>query len=203
MTFDETEEKQKFILSTPGGHFFILDDTVDNEALFLIHKSGSQIQTDAQGNTKILGADGSFVFINSETGAVTLTAQSGAYVAVNENGISMSDPSGSNLTTISGDSIQNIAGGDFVVQSNSFGVTTGGVDIKDNVGAGLKITNGQVALGSPAGELVDLVVQIIDAFLNAPTLVGTGTGPSSPLTPPASVNLTLIKTLLESIKGSL
>ena len=201
-TFDGTPGKEKLILSSKG-HFFILDDTVDSEGIFLIHKTGAQIQTDVDGNIKILGADGSFIFVNSESGAVTVTAKDGAYITASSEGITASDSTGASVQTISEASIQNITGGDFIINSKSFGVTAGNVDIRDPLKAGINISQGKVAIGSPVAELLDLVDQLIDAFVQAPTLVSTGTGPSSPITPPTSIKLTLIKTLLTTIKGTL
>jgi hypothetical protein len=200
--FDETENEQKVIINTAGGHLFILDDTVDSEGLFLIHKTGSQYQTDNLGNIKILSKDGAYLFINNETGEVSITSQAGSYASVKE-GFKVSDETGEHIFTVDNKGIQSNTSKDFLVNSGTFGVSTGGIDLKDTTQTGLVIGNGQIALGGPAAELIDMVIQSIDAFLNAPSLVNTPAGPSSPLLPPAAVQLATIKTLLTTIKGSL
>jgi hypothetical protein len=74
--------------------------------------------------------------------------------------------------------------------------------LKNAVGT-LKVDSaGKFGIGGPAAELLDLFDQTLDAFINQTQLTMTGTGPSSPLLPPAMTNLIKIKTLLTSIKGS-
>ena len=61
---------------------------------------------------------------------------------------------------------------------------------------------GLIGLGGSAAELLDLIDQFLDAFINQPQLCMTAVGPSSPLLPPALAQLIKIKTLLATIKGS-
>jgi hypothetical protein len=85
----------------------------------------------------------------------------------------------------------------------SFEATASGeMTLKNAVGT-LKVDSaGKFGIGGPAAELLDLFDQTLDAFINQTQLTMTGTGPSSPLLPPAMTNLIKIKTLLTSIKGS-
>jgi hypothetical protein len=89
-----------------------------------------------------------------------------------------------------------------VAQLNA--TAAGDVLLKNAVGSIHIDPTGKFGIGTPAAELIDQVIQTIDAILpaNQPNLCMTGVGPSGPLLPPAVVTLTAIKTLLTSIKGS-
>jgi len=107
--------------------------------------------------------------------------------------------------------------------SNSMGkmtiAATGDIEVSNNLGkqtisaAGeIEVANavsklkidpaGLIGLGGPAAELLDLIDQFLDAFINQTQLCMTGVGPSSPLLPPALTTLIQIKVLLATIKGS-
>ena len=200
--FDETDGKEKIVIETPVGHRFVLDDSDDNFAIFLIHDSGAQMQMDNDGNVKIFAEDGSYVYLNAEEGAVSLVSAAGAYAEVGES-IKLSDSTGENWFTVDENGVTANATAGTVIQGNSFGVNVGAVDIKDTIGAGLKIGTGLVALGSPVLEIFDALEQVIDALTDGSPLVSTGTGPSSGLLPPALANLLVIKGLIAGVKGSL
>jgi hypothetical protein len=78
---------------------------------------------------------------------------------------------------------------------------TGAVEIKNAVGSLTMDDTGKFALKGAAAELLDLLDQTLDAFINQANLTVCGTGPTGPLNPPAMVNLVKIKTLLGTIKG--
>ena len=73
----------------------------------------------------------------------------------------------------------------------------------ESTGAVLKLGNGKVGLGGPTAEVLDLMDQTLDAFINnAPTIVATAVGPGA-LNPAVVALLTTIKTLLGTIKGGI
>lgn len=96
-------------------------------------------------------------------------------------------------TTVVGDVKEKISGGWEVITAGDIKLTA--------KGASLKLSNAKVALGSPAAELLDLIDQLITQILLA--TYGTGVGPSSPMTPPASTQIATIQSKLNLIKGSL
>lgn len=179
--FVEAKGREQVVFATPAGHYFVLDDTAGKEAVYLIHKSGAQLQIDKDGSAKMLAADGGFLNLDAVEGTATLTAKSGSYLSIGEDGLTFSDPSGQVLATITKD-----------------GVTM-------TSAKGIVLKGDKIALGGGAlsVELVDQTIQALDAFITSPSLVTTGTGPSSPLMPPAMTKLMQIKMLLTLIKGSL
>lgn len=200
--FDETAGEEKIIITTKSGHYLIMDDTADKQAIFLIHKSGSQIQMDSKGSVKTFISNGGFLNLSAETGEVTATSKDGALVSIQKD-VKVFDSTGAHFVTISDTGILLNTSKDVLVNANTLSASVGTVSLKDMTKAGLVIKNGQVALGSAAVELVDQVIKICDALTGSAPLVTTGVGPSSPLLPPAMVQLTLIKTLLSTIKGSI
>jgi len=201
LRFDETEGEEKIVMTTLAGHFFVMDDTDGSHGIFFIHNSGAQFQVDNDGNLKIFGSDGAFIFMNADDGEISITSKDGAYVSLSDQ-IKVSDATGSNWMTMNDDGLT-VAGGGVVVNGNALVANVGSASIKDLVGAGFVVGNGKIAIGSQVIELVDGIIQIIDAFTSGSPLVTTGTGPSSPLLPPALTQLTLLKVLLTSIKGVL
>jgi len=202
--FDETDGKEKFVLTTPAGNFFVLDDTDDSHGVFLIHSSGAQLQIDNEGNLKLFsgdesGAGANFINMSAETGEVTVTTQTGAYVALGED-IKVGDSSGEQWLSIGSDGITLNAGADILLNGNVLGGSFSSIDLVDATQTGLKVANGKFAVGSDAVELVDTIIKMIDALTDGSPLVTTGTGPSSGLLPPALTQLLLLKTLLEVVK---
>ena len=200
--FVETPGKEQIILSTPSGHFLVLDDTAGKEGMFFIHKTGAQLQMDKDGSTKMVAKDGTFLNLDAVGGAATLTAKSGAYATIKDDGVTLSDPSGKSFVSITPDGVTVNTSADTIVQAKSLAVTAGSVAM-DGGKAKLSLSQGKVAMGGPAAELVDQLIQALDAFINAPSLATCGTGPTSGLMPPALTQLIQIKTLLTTIKGSL
>ena len=199
--YDETPSKEKIIINTKAGHFLILDDTADAESFFMIHKTGSQIQMDSKGSVKVFVTKGGFLNLSAETGEVTAVSKDGATVTMLK-GVKILDSTGANFATIDDKGILLNTSKDCIINANTLSASVGTVSLKDTLKSGLVIKNGQVALGSAAVELVDQVIKICDALTGSAPLVTTGVGPSSPLLPPAMIQLVLIKTMLSTIKGS-
>lgn len=205
-TIKDLEDLKQMILRSPIGNFFILDDTTDAEGIFLIHKSGAQIQIDVNGSIKLFGSKGSFINIDGDPdnaeSEITVTSPEGAYMSVG-NGVKLSDATGEHIATLDEKGITLNSSADCLINANSLGASVGGISLKDTLQAGLVIGNGQVALGNATIEVVDSIIQVIDALTAGSPLVTTGTGPSSGLLPPALTQLVLLKTLLTTLKGTL
>lgn len=198
--FSEEDAKQKVYMSTPKGHFLILDDTDGSEAVHVIHSSGARLVLDEDGSFKFSGADGAFVALDATQSAVMVNSSQGATVTLKDDITVMSSDGGGVLNVAAGQ-VQFTTDGDLVEGSNTHTINTGSFAVSTQ-GAGLSIGSGKVALGTPACEVVNQMIQMCNALLTAPTLVTTGVGPSGPLTPPASVALTQIMTLLTALMGT-
>lgn len=197
----ETEGKQRAYLSTPAGHFFIIDDSAGEEGIFLIHKTGSQFQIDQAGTVKIVAKDGSFICLDAEQGALMVTSKDGASVVLKDD-VTIMPKAGNSLLNLGDGTATLTTSGDMIAAANTFTVGAGSVVI-DGLGARLKLGNAQIAIGAGPTELVDQLIQALTALISAPALVMTATGPSSGIIPPALPTLILVKTLLTAIKGSL
>lgn len=199
--FSEEDGKQKVYLSTPKGHFFILDDTDGEEAVHVIHSSGARLVLDEAGSFKFSAADGAFVALDAEQGSVMVNSAAGATVTLADD-ITVMDASGGSVMNVAEGLLQLTTDGDFVASSNTTTLNTGAFTV-DTQGAKMTMGAGKLAMGTPACEVIDQLIQALNALLTAPTLVTTGVGPSGPMTPPASITLTQIMTLLTALKGSL
>jgi hypothetical protein len=184
-------------LYTPKGSLIELDD------------GSSLLDTDS--GIRLTGHNGTKFAVNTFDDSITaevvfgdtfeLSAANGFQVATPAaGGTSLSMKGGSvDITGATGVNISSSALADVTV--------TGGGD------AALVLSGGTVALGGPAGELLDLVDQIIDVVDETLTnitaiTVPTAVGPSGPPTNSAAfiatqVTLATIKTTLGLIKGSL
>lgn len=115
------------------------------------------------------------------------------------------------ILEVTGDLSQNITGAYLLDTKADYSLkivgeqkinATGGITL-ESVGAKLKLANGKVGLGGPTAEVLDLMDQALDAFINnAPTIVATSVGPGA-LNPAVVTLLTTIKTLLGTIKGGI
>jgi Type VI secretion system/phage-baseplate injector OB domain len=199
--FDETKDKEKLVFTTKGGHTVVLDDTKDKESIFIKHKSGAQFQVNEKGSVNIFAKNGSVFAMNAEKNSITLQNQTGALVQITKD-FNFSTADGKTLLTMKNKKLQAVTNGDFIVQAATNTMTAGATTIGDKLSK-LVLGNGKIALGTPAAELVDLLIQTIDAILNDPAPYVTAVGPTSPLLGTSKAFLTKIKLLLTTIKGSL
>lgn len=222
---DEEVDKQKIRVET-AGHLFVLDDTPEKESIYMIHKLGNQIQLNEKGDVNIASVDGNYISMNAEKKEMTLGTGQASVVAMSDK-IVASDGSGKSVVSIEDSKIQVTTSGDCIVQSNTATVDsgaitmqskgdillkgplgeleiaqTGEINLKNAIGTIKVDATGKIGIGGPAAELLDLLDQFLDAFINQAQLVMTGVGPSSPLLPPALTSLIQIKILLQLIKGS-
>lgn len=175
--FDSTKDKEKMWLQTKD-HIIMLDSTKEKESISLMHKLGSQIQIDKKGSIKAFTADGNYISMNSEDGNIAIGSKDGSIVALNKD-IVITDSSGKSSAVISADGIQMTTGGDLIAQANSATIKTGSTvvdtgaleikfktacDIKGAAGEKLSMGNSQVALGGSSAEVVDILLQTLQAL---------------------------------------
>ena len=201
IVMSSTPDQEMITLSSAAGHLVIMDDTKEKEGVYFIHKSGAQVQMDAKGSVKIISADGSYLAMDAEKGSLTASSKFGSLITMGEK-IALADSTGKSLLTLDEKSLQVVTAGDAIIQSNTATMKTGSFVI-DTVVAKASFGNGKVALGTPTSEIFDLLGQTVDAILNDPAPYMTGTGPTSPLIGASKAQLTIVKSLIAAVKGSI
>lgn len=195
-------EKDKEVLTLKSiGHTLTLDDTKDKEVVSLLSKIGTKIEITEKGSFKLLTKYGHTLTLDDEEKSVKLSTKEGANVLLKEN-VVISESKSKSTITISSDGVKVVTDKDIKMEGKKCEIKAKEIAM-DGGGGKLSLKSNKVALGSSSAEVVDSIITMIDTFLNAPTLVGTGVGPSGPLLPPAKVELTMLKTKLNQIKGSL
>lgn len=229
LLFDETEDKQQISIKTPYGHniildeskdeqklrietashFFTLDDTKDKEAIYLSHKSGAQIQVNEKGDINVFSKGGNYLSMNAEDKGITIGTGKASVFAMDDK-ITIADGSGKSIISLDDSKIQITTAKDAIIQANAATIDAGAVTVKSmggvDIGNDISKINiaqtGMIGIGSKSAELLSLIDQFLDAFINQANLCISGAGPCSPLMPPAMVTLIKIKVLLATIKGS-
>lgn len=163
------ENAGQMIMSTKG-HFLILDDTKDAETIYLMHSSGSQITLDNKGSIKLLSKDGSLIFMDADSKAVTVSSGSSGYVTIKDN-VTISDASGQQLITFDGKETLNISAKTNInVNAQAINIIGGSINL------GL-LASLSIALAEPLAIL-------FDSHIHA-----SPTGPTSPPLPPNTAAL--------------
>lgn len=195
---DEIDGKEKITVKTGGGHFFVMDDTTGSEAIFLIHKNGNQLQLDPKGSIKAFDGAGNVLSLDAEKGVASLISSAGSVLALDKK-IVISDSSGKSIISVDDSKVQVLSAGDCVIQTNTCTNNVGSF-VVDTKLASLKIGNGKVFLGSPAAEVIDIMIQTLNAALTDPAPAVCGVGPVSPLSGLMRAQFTILQALLLTLK---
>jgi len=159
----------QMIMAT-SGHLFILDDTADKEAIYLIHKSGSQINLDVTGSLKLTSKDGGLVFMDAASKAITVASGNGAMVTLSDS-ITISDKSGKQLISFDGtDTLDIVSGSNINVNAPAVNIIGGSI----NLGS---LASLSTAIAEPLALLFDMHTH------------ASPTGPTSPPLPPNTAAL--------------
>lgn len=165
---DETEESLKLqFLNGDEGGYLIFDDTDGAESLFLAHKTGSQLQMTKEGNVTCVTPGGNLLFLNEETGEVTLQTSKGALVSMKEK-VTISESGGKNLISITDSTVEVTSSGDVILTAQNVNVKAG-----------------NVALGSGAEDNAVLYSKLKSIFDNLSVV--TALGPSGPPLPTSTL----------------
>lgn len=195
-------EKDKEVLTLKSiGHTFTLDDTKDKEVISLLSKIGTKFEITEKGTFKITTKAGHIINMDDEAESVKINTKAGASVLLKESVI-ISESKSKTTVTIAADGIKIITDKDLTMEAKKCAVTAKEIAM-DGGGGKLSLKTNKVALGGSGGEVVEQIIAVIDALISAPSLVGTGTGPSTGILPPAMTDLTAAKVKLNTIKGSL
>lgn len=185
--FDATSGAEKIVMSTASGHLLVFDDTSGSEAVYIIHNTGSQLTFDTNGSIKMVSAAGNFIFLDDESGSLTLTSKSGAFVTCKED-VTFADSTGKNVFTFGGSTLQFSSSSDVVIAAQKVSINGGAV----NVGAN----------ASFSAVLGEQLASYISAHQHA-----TPIGPTSPpIIPPSVINSNPATSFLSTsvkVKGNL
>lgn len=186
----------------------------------ILNAAGSMFNMTKDGSYQILTSNGNSIFLNDKTDEISVNQKDGSIVGLSSKGVTISDSTGKQIVSLTGDTVQLTSGNTLVEQSKSHTISSGGVAIKgaggvtvkDMLGAGFSVKNGMVAIGGPAGELLDLFGQLLLALTTLLTALSASaiTAGPNPVTPPlavatapALITIAQIQILLTLIKGSL
>lgn len=185
--FDDNPDSLGVRLSSIGGNLFIFDDRVGKEAIFLIHKTGSQFQVTPEGNMILQHVDGSQISLSE--GSVLAVSKDGASISLGEQAV-ITSSDGSSIVSLAKDAVSVISGKDVIVQSPTVSLLASAINLGDGAKKSLTI----------AEALADL----FDKHIHA-----TALGPSGPPLPPNTAALsnlvpaTSFASLSIKVKGNL
>ncbi len=166
---NETPEKLSISLINADGGFFVIDDTKEKEGIFVQHKNGALLQLQTNGSIVMTTPKGNMIYLNEQTGEVTLKSAAGGMLTVGE-AMTVGDSSGKNFVNFSKDSVN-------VVSSQSVNVNAPRVNLEA----------GQVRLGKGASlhaVIYERLKSIFDAHTHATVM-----GPSGPPLPPNTMGI--------------
>lgn len=158
----------QMIMSTKG-HFFILDDTVDKEAIYLMHSKGSQIAIDKKGSIKFGTQDGSIIFMDSDNQSITIASSLGSLITLKDT-VSIADNTGKQMISLTDKSIN-------IAANTSVNLSCPAVNF----------ASGSINLGNLASLSVTIAEQL--AVLFDSHIHASPTGPTSPPLPPNTAAL--------------
>ena len=161
---------------TKTGHVLIWDDTKGSEEMFLEHKFGTRIRFEKHGKMSI---------------------KARKRTATDDD-----DESKDTFDDVFQEIVLDFAGKEIKIHDqfgNTAKLNTSGINLKEKSGGQLNLSGNKVALGGTTHELLNLLIQLINAILveTHPTAVGP-TGP-----PINSAQYIQIKSKLQTIAGSL
>jgi len=170
MLFSSTPGSEQWVVKSKSGHIITLDDTTNAEAMYFIHKGGSQITIDDTGSIKIVAQDGSLVFMDTDQGAITATSKGGAFVTLREE-ITIADKTGKQILTLDGtDTLQISADSDVVLNAKKVTIKGGSIDIGD--------------LATFSAVMAEPLALLFDSHTHATVM-----GPTTPPLPPNTAAL--------------
>jgi hypothetical protein len=197
----------------------------------MLSKAGALLNMTPDGSM-ILNTEAGAITFNTEDTSITISQKDGNMVGLTTEGVQIAHKDGEDLITVEKGKVQLTTGGSLTYSTSGFGIDTGSFAVKDNVGDEIAMANneiyalnslgagwkvnaaGQVAIGGPTAELLDLVDQTLDQIIDTLTALSNEKHTGNlgyPTSPPlnaasyiaAQTQVTLIKTLLATIKGSL
>lgn len=192
--------KEKLELKSVG-HTLTLDDTDGKEIISLLSKIGTKIEINEKGNFSLLTKLGHTLLLDDANKLVKISTKEGANITLKDN-IVISESKSKTTITIAADGIKVVTDKDLTMQSKNTTIKSDKIAF-DGGGGKMSLTSNKVAIGTSSAELVDSLVTILDELMNDPVFALTPNGPGLGISPTLKAKLTIIKSKLSGIKGSL
>ena len=152
------------MLHTPSGHEIRFHDREGEERIVVRHRSDAFLSIDEHGSVVVAAKDGSYVYLNADTGEVSIVSKQGHLVSMNYDGVAVASHDGS-----------------VVDLGSKVKITSpGAVQV---VGKSVEIAAGSIVLGGDKAQLSLMVAEMFAPIFNA-HVHPTGVGPSGPAVPP-------------------
>lgn len=123
-----TTVKKNIGLISDAGNSIFLDAAPGKEAIFISHTTGAQIVIDKDGSVKIVAQDGTYMFLNANTGEFSATTKAGALITAKEN-VVISDSDGTELITLKKGAIEINADKSVTVSATNVTINGGAVSL--------------------------------------------------------------------------
>lgn len=136
-----TNVKDNIGFISKAGNSIFLDSSPGKEAIFIAHKSGAQIVIDKDGSIKCVAQDGTYMFLNANTGEFTVTTVGGALITAKEN-VVISANTGADLVTIKDGAVEINSSAAVTVSATNVTLNAGAISL----GAGAALSS---VLGEP------------------------------------------------------
>jgi hypothetical protein len=199
VTFDDGLE-----IVASGTEDKLIIDTNNGEHIELSKAEGFQLSTPDNGGTSASFKGGKIDIVADSD--ITVTSTNGSLTLEANGDVSITSDTGTYSLTSDGDMSFESTSGNYSVTASA-----GDVTLEGSGGAKLKLSGGQVGLGTDSAEVLDIIDQLIDLVDQTETgieaiTVPTAVGPSGPPINSATFigiqsSLATLKSLLGTIKG--
>lgn len=169
--------KHKATIKLSTGNEF----TIDDDNIYIIHKTGALLTMDKTGNISMMAKDGTNIYLNAKESVLTLMSKKGALVSIDDK-ITLIDKTGKQMIVMKDGGVDITSGGDVNVTGKNVTLAAGNVNIGD-----------KATMSAVLGEN-------LQSWLDAHTHP-TGAGPSGPpLIPTATYTKTPMDILSAAVK---
>jgi prepilin-type processing-associated H-X9-DG protein len=172
-TQNDLEPKRR-VIKTASGHVLQFSDVPSKEAITLVHKNGSLLQFDEKGSVFLYSKEGSFLYMNVDSGEVTLAHSNGANISMADGQVSITNDKGTSVSLV-----------DDAVQVNATSVAIRSQTVSLCEGANQPVILGQA------------FATIFDAHTHNCTALGA---PSGPPLPPGLLSMPMSTALSQCVK---
>lgn len=153
------------VIHTPSGHTVRFHDKAGEEKVVIRHKADSFVSIDEKGSVLIAAKDGSYVYLNADSGETSVVSKDGHLMTMTSDSVTVAHHDGS-FDELKADKVK--------------------VNAKDTVqvvGKSVVIGGGSIQLGGSGAQFNVLLGNLFGAAYAAHTHV-TAVGPSGPPIPP-------------------
>jgi hypothetical protein len=167
-------EPKRRVWKTSSGHVLEFCDIGSQETISIVHKDGSLLNFDEKGNVFLYSKEGSFLYLNVDTGEVTLAHQNGANITMKGEQVSITNKDGTSVSLM-GEAVQ---------------VNATSVHVRSQT----------VSLGEGANQPVILGQIFAQIFDNHVHLASGPSAPTGPPLPPQILSMPMSPALSQFVK---